>query len=500
MLVTNPIIWADLPDPDVIRVGDMYYMVSTTMFAMPGGPILKSKDLVHWELVSHIFNTIEDNDIYRLNDGKHAYGKGQWATSLKYYRGRFYACFVCHDMKRTYIYSTENIEKSGWDRTVLEDVFHDMSFLFDEDKAYLIYGNGEIYIVELKNDLSGLKEGGINRLLFSTPSGNMGLRCEGCRAYQRNGFYYLLFIDWPKDGNRRRRVACYRSKSLLGKYEWKILLDDDMGYRNQGIAQGILIDTPEGDWYSILFQDHGAVGRIPYLIPAAWEEEWPVIGWNGKVPATFEIPMEPFAARPLVISDSFNHTENRLELQWEWNHNPSEHCWSFVDRPGYLRLRTENIAKDILSARNTLTERTSGPRCSFSVALETGGLKPGDYAGLVALQGNFGTIGVKADGNGNREVLVCGRDADGQQMVKDAVPISQMNVYLRIVFDYENDRDKASFFFSEDGVSWKAARWELQMKFTLDLFIGCRIGVFCYSENVAGGYADFRNFIYDEQP
>ena len=325
------------------------------------------------------------------------------------------------------------------------------------------------------------------------------MRCEGCRAYQRKDFYYLLVIEWPKDGICRTRVAGYRSKSLLGDYERKILLDDDMGYRNQGIAQGVLIDTPLGDWYAILFQDHGALGRIPHLIPASWEDEWPVIGWNGKVPETFEIPTKPYSARPLIISDTFNHSENRLEPQWQWNHNPSTQGWSFVERPGYFRLRTENIAKDILSARNTLTQRTSSPRCAFSVALETGGMNPGDYAGLVALQGNYGTIGVKADGNGGRKVIVCGRDDGGQQCVKDAIAISQMNVYLKIVFDYENDRDRASFFFSEDGIHWSSSQWELQMKYTLDLFIGCHIGIFCYSENEAGGFTDFRQFQYTSE-
>ena len=120
MKVQNPIIWADFPDPDVIRVADTYYMVCTTMFVMPGGPILKSKDLCHWEIVSYIFDIIEDNDIYQLKDGKNAYGKGQWATSLKYYRGMYYACFVCNDMQKTYIYYTDDIEKSGWSRYVID--------------------------------------------------------------------------------------------------------------------------------------------------------------------------------------------------------------------------------------------------------------------------------------------------------------------------------------------------------------------------------------------
>ena len=112
MRATNPIIWTDMPDPDIIRIGNTYYMVSTTMFLIPGGPVLRSKDLCSWEIVSYIFDTIEDNDIYNLKDGKNAYGKGQWATSLKYYRGKFYAAFTCHDLQKTFIYYTDDIEKA----------------------------------------------------------------------------------------------------------------------------------------------------------------------------------------------------------------------------------------------------------------------------------------------------------------------------------------------------------------------------------------------------
>ena len=116
MEVRNPIIGADMPDPDLLRVGDTYYMVSTTMFYTPGAPILRSKDLCHWEIVSYVFETLEDNGIYRLENGRNAYGKGQWATSLTRHNGRFYACFVSHDCGKTYIFSTDDIEKSGWDR------------------------------------------------------------------------------------------------------------------------------------------------------------------------------------------------------------------------------------------------------------------------------------------------------------------------------------------------------------------------------------------------
>jgi len=496
MIVKNPIIWADFPDPDVIRIDDTYYMVCTTMFVMPGGPILKSKDLYHWELVSYIFETIEENDIYQLKNGKNAYGRGQWATSLKYHKGTFYACFMCHDMKKTYIYYTDNIEKTGWNRYVIEGSYHDMSFLFDEDKAYLIYGNGDIRIVELRDDLSGIKENGVDRLLFSTPSENIRLRCEGCRAYKINEYYYLMFIEWPADGYGRRRVVCYRSRELLGEYERKIILDDDMGYHNQGIAQGVLIDTSEGKWYSILFQDHGAVGRIPYLIPVSWENGWPVIGVDGKVPESFEVPFEKYDTKPLIISDSFNHPEDKLDLCWEWNHNPQVGCWSFTERPGYLRLRSTSLAKDILTARNTLTQRTSGPRCAFTVELDTEGMNPGDYAGLVALQGNYGMIGVMADENGLKRVVVSKRDCEGNQKDEMYLPFPGTRIFLKIEFDFEDSIDTASFYFSIDGSQWRPLGTNLKMTYTLDLFIGYRIGIFYYSQKQAGGVADFRNFRY----
>lgn len=500
MKVKNPIIWSDFPDPDVIRVKDTYYMVSTTMFAMPGGPVLKSKDLCNWELVSYIFYTIEENDIYRLKNGRNAYGKGQWATSLKYHNGIYYACFMCHDMKKTYIYYTDDIEKSGWERYVIEGSYHDMSFLLDDGNAYLIYDNGDIKIAELKEDLSGIKEGGVNRLLFSTPSENIRLRCEGCRAYKIDGYYYLLFIDWPDDGgNGRRRVVCYRSEELLGDYESRILLDDDMGYQNQGVAQGALIDTPGGEWYAILFQDHGAVGRIPYLLPVSWENGWPVMGIDGKVPEVFEVPFEKYKGAPLIVSDTFRHSENKLDLRWEWNHNPEKDCWSFTERPGFLRLRTQSLAGDIFSARNTLTQRTSGPKCVFSVELDTEGMKPGDYAGLTAFQGNYGLIGVKADESGSKRLVVSKKGIDGSQAEEECLLISSSCIFLKIEFDFENSIDIAKFYFSQDDVQWGQLGSELHMKYTLDLFIGYRIGLFFYSLKECGGFADFRNFKYQPQ-
>ena len=478
MEIKNPIIGADMPDPDLLRVGDVYYMVSTTMFYMPGAPILRSKDLYHWEIVSYVFETIEDNEIYRLENGKNAYGKGQWATSLAAYRDRFYACFVCHDMGKTFIYSTDDIEKNGWEKTEINRVFHDMSFLFWKGKPYLVYGNGTIGITELKEDLSGLEENGLDQTLLITPS-DMRLRCEGCRALVKDGWLYLLFIEWPKDGCRRE--VCYRANSLEGPFERKVLMEDDGGLPGRGVAQGTLVESAAGEWYAVLFQDRGASGRIPYLMQARWEDGWPVLGENGRLPEHLALPFEPYPAQPVVSSDSFCHDENRLMKVWQWNHNPDDACWSFTSHPGWLSLEAKD-ASGLLTARNTLTQRTMEPGCRCEVILSVSEMREGDYAGLCALQGRYGQIGVKIC-DGKRYVLAVQKTRDGG-LVKTAEPLEEDTIQLRIDFDYRNQIDLATFYFRTKETEWKQVGEALEMVFTLDLFVGYRIGIFHYHEKM----------------
>lgn len=493
-VLKNPIFWSDVPDVDVLRVGDAYYMVSTTMHVMPGCPIMKSKDLVNWEIQSYIYDIIEENDAYNLKNGQNVYGRGQWATSLRYNNGTFYACFVCNDMKKTYMYYTKDIESGKWDRYEYDGIYHDMSVLFDDDgRVYMFHQCGDVRITELESDCSKIKEGGIDQLLFSTPKENIGLRCEGCHAYKKDGYYYLIFIEWPTDGNARRREICYRSKELLGPYERKQIMDDDLGYHNKGVAQGAFFDTPDGDWFAMLFQDHDAVGRIPCIMPMTWEDGWPVLGIDGKVPHEFETPFEEGPKFEMVISDDFNHSENKLANQWQWNHNPINSAWSFTDRPGYLRLTTAQMATSVLDARNTLTQRTEGPNCTCTVVLEVAGMKDGDFAGLVALQSNYGTVGVKVC-DGVKSIAMSKKDGE-----IEAVDLSDTvdKVYLRVYFDYEDSRDIADFYYSLDGVDYIKIGSELKMLYTLDHFMGYRIGLYNYATKELGGYADFEYFDYN---
>lgn len=512
MEVKNPLFRADMPDPDIIRVGSTYYMVSTTMFYMPGAPILKSTDLCNWEIISYVCGTVADNDIYELKNGKNAYGKGQWATSLMHYKDKFYVCFVCHDMKQTYLYQTDDIEKSGWDRVVLQDVYHDMTFLYWEDRIYLVYGNGEIRIVELNEDLTASVPGS-DRLLFETQKEGMRLRCEGCRGYALEGYIYLVFIDWPadtEDGPGRRRVICYRSRNLEGPYELKVLLDDDLWLPGRGIAQGPLIDSEDGSWYAMMFQDSGAIGRVPFLMPVRWEDGWPILGIDGKVPGSFHTPFIEDKRKPIVDSDSFDHRENKLKTVWQWNHNPNPAGWSFTERPGYLRLKALQPATSILDARNTLTQRTIWPDCSFTVTLDTKGMKDGDYAGLCVLEEKYGLIGVRME-DGRARIVTHQRDGERPtfammtnpvnqdewyELIDSAVPAEQDVVYLKIFFDFKRGRDEAEFFYSMDGNNWQKLGSTLQMFYSLTIFVGSRIGIFCYSGKETGGYADFKDFCF----
>lgn len=499
-IVHNPVIWADVPDIDTIRVGDTYYMVSTSMHSMPGCPIMKSKDLSHWELHSYVYDSFEDNAAHNLEDEKGIYSNGSWAASLRYHDGCCYVVFNCNDTHHFYVYKTEDIESGQWNRIAKIDNFmHDPALFFEDDGTpYVIYAAGDIRIVEMEKDLTGIKEGGINQLLFSTPKENIGLRCEGGHAYKINGMYYLIYIEWPRDGHQRRREICYRSENLLGPYERKLIFDDDMGYKNQGIAQGCMFDTPAGEWYAMLFQDHHAVGRIPYVLPMTWEDGWPVIGVDGKAPEEFEVNLPETESFPLVISDDFDYKENKLALQWQWNHNPNPAGWSVVEKPGYLRLRTVKTVKNgVWGAQNTLTQRTEGPSCEAVTKVQLDGLKAGDSAGIVALQGKFALVGVRKAENGTMQVVMCDRGEGVTEKIVEAVDYTENEIFLKVHFDFEESVDKVYFFYSSDGQDWKQIGKGHKLIYTLEHFMGCRIGLYCYATREIGGYADFEYFKYN---
>lgn len=509
----NPLTYTDIPDNDWIRVGDDYYMVSTTMYFCPGAPIMHSKDLVHWEIVSYVYDCLEDDDVYNLRNGKNAYGRGQWATSLRYENGTFYALFIANDQGKTYIYKTNDIRSSHWERSVINRPFHDASMLFENGHLYIVWGNGDLRIIELEPDGSGIKTGAEEKVLISAPKEGYGLRAEGSHFYHIGDYYYLLEINWPIGGPRTER--CWRSKELFGEYESKVILSGPFDGRGDGVAQGGIIQTQKGDWYAIMFQDHGAVGRIPTLQPVTWIEDWPILGENTIPVKQFSVNLSENGKNRVWANDEFDYdSEDKLDLVWQWNHKPDNALWSTTERQGWLRLKTGHLAEDIMHARNTLTQRTVGPRCISEVKLDASGMKPGDRAGLCAFQSNYCRIGVEVAEDGNKYLVGINRvpperhmkhkqpeesENNGEREVF-RMKLEQNEVWLRIryVFTPQEDDtigpDMAFMNWSTDGMHWTEISEGLQMKYTLDLFTGYRSALYNYSTSETGGYADFDYF------
>jgi beta-xylosidase len=494
-LCKNPLIHADVPDMSMIRVGDTYYMSSTTMHMNPGVPIMKSKDLVNWEIVNYAYETLGDVDALNLENGKSAYGRGSWASNLRYHEETYYVSTFSSTTGKTYIFSTKDIENGTWKRQSFEPSYHDNTIFFDDDgNVYMIWGNGKLFIAELKEDLSGVKEGTQKVLIenASAPAGdNIMLGAEGAQLFKVDGKYYMFVITWPRGG--MRTVVVHRADDIHGPWEGRVALQD------KGVAQGGMIDTPEGRWFSYLFRDNGAVGRIPYLVPLKWENGWPVLGVDGKVPETLDLPASKGLIPGIVASDDFKRKrkEADLPLVWQWNHNPDNSLWSVRERKGYLRLITGKVVDELEEARNTLTQRTIGPECTGITSIDVSNMKDGDIAGLTAFQSKYGQVGVKYE-NGEKFVVMISAET-GESVELERVPLEQDEVHLKIECDYRNRADIAYFYYSLDGKNWTEIGEPLNMQYTLEHFMGCRFGLYNYTKQTPGGFVDFDYFKIDNQ-
>lgn len=486
----NPIIFADVPDPSIIRVDDTYYMSSTTMHMNPGVPIMKSKDLVNWELISYAYETLGNSDVLDLENGKNTYGRGSWASSMRYHKGTFYVSTFSATTGMTYVFSTKDPEKETWKKIEFQPSLHDNTIFFDDDgKIYMIWAAGKLNIAELKEDLSGVKEGTEKVLIenASAPAGdNIMLVAEGSQLFKVNGKYYLFNITWPRGG--MRIVIIHRADNINGPWEGRLALQD------LGVAQGGLIDTPDGRWFSYLFRDYGGVGRIPYLVPVKWEGGWPVLGEYGKVPEHLDLPENKSLIPGIVNSDDFNRSEKDIDLPlvWQWNHNPDHSLWSVREREGFLRLKTGRIDTSFVQARNTLTQRTIGPESTGSTSLDLSNMKEGDFAGLCLLQKEFGLVGVKLE-NGTKKIVMVSA-LKGEPKEVQSVPLDQDKIFLKAECNFKDRADKGNFFYSLDGKSWKSIGTTINMPYTLPHFMGYRFGLFNYATKNIGGYVDFDYF------
>lgn len=499
----NPMIWADVPDPDVIRVGDDYYMVSTTMHLMPGCPVMHSKDLVNWETIGYVFDRLTDTPRYDLEEGT-VYGKGQWATSLRYRDGVYYVLFSPNDQPyRSYIYKATD-PAGPWELITRTDHFHDASLLLDDDgRAYVFYNGGEIRLRELNSDLSGVKEGGIDKTVIFPDSDETGLH-EGSRVVKHNGKYYAFVISWP--AGKPRRQLCYRADSIEGPYEKMVVLESEFGGFPY-VGQGCLVDGKDGEWWGVIFQDRGGVGRVLTLNPVIWKDGWPMLGdSNGKVPAEIAVKLSDDIKGRVAESDGFN--DGKMSIYWQWNHNPVDSAWSLTERPGFLRLNTSRVVPNLFEAPNTLSQRMEGPRSEAIAKFDVSGMLPGDKAGMAALNGDSGLIYVDCTDTGKSIVMTessvrLSEPGHKVASVEDKeiarVLLAGNEVYFKIDTDFNPGRDIARFYWSPDGAEWTQIGSEFKMIFDYRrFFMGTRFALFNYATRALGGHVDIDFFEFEK--
>ena len=553
---TNPLFYDEFSDPDILRVGDDYYLAGTTMHAVPGLVILHSKDLVNWENISYCFDRFDfPEDRFALKNHEEIYGQGIWAPCIRYANGQFYV-FSNVNGKGLQCYTAKDIH-GPWEHHNMKGNIYDLGVLFDDDgKVYAIHGYGTVKCTELKPDMSGPVEG-TERVII--PEGN-GVG-EGHHMYKIDGTYYLISTEYRPNG----RTICSRSKSIWGPYETRVITaDETYGYHAASLTQvprgtqprigtdgtkfglgpvdkdatactnahqGGIVQATDGSWWALFMMDFHSIGRTVCLMPMTWKDGWPMVGLEGnlgRAPRTWFKPgtsaalaassassasssvsqdaaktQSSTAHAPYQRSDNFDG--RKLGRIWQWNHNPDDGKWSL--RGGRLRI-TAQPAEQLMWARNTLTQRVIGPKSIVTVELSTKGLKEGDVCGLGNINVPCSWVGVvkenkkirnlenKSKEKGEQYLLRC-----FEQLTNDTVDVRlslpKGKIWLRSIGDYDNDQ--AQYAYSVDGHNFTTIGRMMPLSYQLISFQGSRHALFAFNvTGKQGGYAEFDNFTVEE--
>ena len=447
---TNPVMYADVPDVDVIRVDDAYYMVSTTMHLSPGCPVMKSTDLVNWETVSYTYDILDDGDKFALRNGESDYGNGSWAASIRYYNGKYYVSFASLSTGKTYIFSTTDVENGTWHRSEFSGYLHDVSLLTTQDDGmYVVYGSGTARCRPVYEDENGdITLGDEVTLIEYTGLDNDGnpvngpvsYISEGIHAYEIGDYYYLFMIQWPTGG--RRQEVCWRASSLDGPWESRKVFDSGLEFDGQmdnaGVAQGGVVQAADGSWYAMLFQDHGSVGRIPVLVPVTWEDGWPVFGdENGQAPVVMDLPGTYTGEKDIVVSDEF--------------YNGQPH--SFAASNGSVSTTADTAAQNAAAAEAQPTADQEAERMELIV---NGGFEDGTENWATQQTATLTPV----DEDGNTVLLVSDRTntASGPKQLLTGKVHAGQTIYVSARVRYDEGPDTKQFHISmqnnADGNLW----------------------------------------------
>ena len=483
----NPVLNADFSDPDVIRVGNKYYMVASD-FHFLGMQVLESEDMVKWRYISQIYNRFDEPGW----DSNQHYAGGSWAPAIRYHNGLFYVYF-CTPEEGLYMSTAKDPHGPWTPLHLLKRIakWEDPCPFWDEDgQAYLgrsMHGAGPIIVHKMSADGKQLLDDGVT--VYEGPV------AEGTKFLKRNGWYYLVI---PEGGVGQGWQTVLRSKNIYGPYDRKIVLEKGSTKIN-GPHQGALVDTPDGNWWFYHFQETPVLGRVVHLQPVRWQDDWPLMGvdydGNGVGEPVFEWQKPITGARGKehgargyqYVSDDFIDDFNGenyplapcpsplapLNPVWQWNHNPVDTHWSLKDKKGWLMLKA--LPADSLKlCRNMLTQKVIGYQSESTTLLTASG---DCYAGLFCSGKTFRGIGLCKEGifveaQGKREIIVKGK------FEKLWVRVNNNCIENRHLFSYSTDG--IHFINAQDAFPMRSGYWK-----------GIRVGLFCYGKN---GKASFDNF------
>ncbi|KAG8868395.1 hypothetical protein FRB97_002420, partial [Tulasnella sp. 331] len=482
---TNPVAFYDLADLDVRNVNGTYYYSASTMHYSPGAPILRSYDLVNWDIIGHSVPTLNWGNKYSLIGGQ-AYVKGIYASWFNYnpHDGQWY-WGGCIEYSTTYVYTAPAPQGPWTQHAVFEFCLYDSGLLIDDDGTpYVSYKGSTTSVATLSKDFTSIVS---TTAVYTLPAAIS--TAEGTRMHKVNGYYYI-FTDYP---NTEEWVL--RSTSPTSGYTLQQLTSSSNASPVSGgspPAQGTIVQANSGQWYYMSFTWTYPLGRIPILTPMSWTSAgWPSFQLvNGDFAATYTDTESIYPSPPLTGTDTFAGTS--LGPRWEWNHNPDTTKFSVNNA---LILQTATVTVDLYAARNTLTQRIPGQVSTATIKMDVSEMADGDRAGLAFLRDTSGWIGASKDTTGVTTIRVVtglAMNADWSTLSTGATQASAAftgsTVWLRATGDMLPSSDhKASFSYSTDGSTFTNLGTGFAMNTTWEFFLGYRFAIFNYATVALGG-------------
>ena len=507
----NPILNADYPDVDIERVGDRFYMITSTMHYAPGMTLLESRDLVNWTLIGHIFDRLDWDPKYNW-DRMAGYPFGIFAGDLALHDGTWY-CYFIDTTKGLYVSTAKDI-RGPWTPAqcmLAKQHWTDPAVYWDDEakQAWLVCNFGsrhgrkdktgnEIRMFKMRWDGLALEDEG-------TPI-YYGGGAEAAKIYRIDGTWTIFLAEWI-EGDRKQLVL--RGPSATGPFQRRIVMERNpaspLGDADRSVCQGALVQAPDGSWWlSHQLVQHRAggggpttersfEGRSQWLVPVRWDDGWPVVGADatgngiGNTVPQARMPVEGTLLTAPATDDEF--ASPALGPQWQWNHNPRDDHWSLTERPGWLRLKAGvPVGKGgFWNAANTLSQRLMGKGKGVATAkLDVSGMAPGQQAGFCRHSGQYVLLGVQVDDAGVRRLFF---DHNGKRTLGPALEAGIL--YVRT----DNDGPAATFSYSLDGKDW--TRFGEPFTLIFGRWRGDRIGFFCWNDREDAGHLDVDHFRYD---